>query len=394
MTTDLGVSAFLLIAFYYLWRRLAQHESRSLYWSAVAMGAALASKFSAGMLFPLPILLLWILGGSDAARHPDGTQAKRAVAAKPTRKVHQGRSLRESQPGVDFRTALQWDRAKLVSIAIYFAVAALVVQLSYWGSLDPRLFFKGLAAVNKNHNPDYAGYLHGSYHIGSWWYYFLVAFLVKATAAFVLLVFARLALFVGRIKQEWLTAVFALSPAILFFVATSALADPLGIRYVLPVFPFLMVFSSGLLPLWSHKRAVVWPLCILLGWHVTSSMLAFPNHIPYFNEFAGGASHGTEWLDDSNVDWGQEMKVLKAALDEQGIKTITLVPFSPFDNPEYYGLQCDRVYEPPRVTPGYYVVSAHMYVRFRQRGFDFKRVSRLIGEVGHSMFIFQAPSLP
>ncbi|MGA2261920.1 MAG: glycosyltransferase family 39 protein [Acidobacteriota bacterium] len=395
VTTDLGVGAFLLIAFYYLWRHIEKREKRSLYWSAIAMGAALVSKFSAVMLFPMPFLLLWTLGRSSPAENrgylASAIKTSKGVVTKQPRKVYQRPSRQESQLKAALRTALRLDRAKLIGMGIYAALAALVVQLSYVGSLDPTLFFKGLFVVNTNHNPNYAGYLHGHYQIGGWWYYFLVAVLVKATAPFVLLVIARLASFFGRFEQEWRSALFVLFPAILLFVMISALADPLGVRYVLPVFPFMMVFASGLLRLRRNQRLAACTLVILLGWHVTSSLLAYPNHIPYFNEIAGGTAHGTEWLDDSNVDWGQEMKILKGALDERGIKKMTLISFSPYDNPGYYGIHCDRAYEPPHVVSGYYVVSAHVYLRWRLLGFDWMRIADVVGDVGHSMFIFRTP---
>jgi hypothetical protein len=110
VTTDLGVGAFLFIAFYYLWRHLAKREKWSLYWSALAMGAALVSKFSAVLLFPLPILLLWTLGGSSAAGNPDdiapGSTIPRAAATRLSKKDGRGRSLSESPTGFDFRAAL------------------------------------------------------------------------------------------------------------------------------------------------------------------------------------------------------------------------------------------------------------------------------------------------
>jgi hypothetical protein len=186
-------------------------------------------------------------------------------------------------------------------------------------------------------------------------------------------------------------ATYLVLPAALFFGATSLLADPLGIRYVLPAFPFLMVFASGLLQVWSQQKLAVWGLWALLGWHIVSSAAAFPNHIPYFNELAGGAARGTEWLDDSNLDWGQELKTLKKELDARGIQKVTLFSFSPFDNPEYYGIQCVRPKGQFQIVAGTYVVSAQVYLRYKMSGFEWKDHARYVTDVGHSMFIFQVP---
>jgi len=393
VTMDVAVGAFLLIAFYYLWRHLEKKEKRSLYWSAIAMGAALASKFSAVVLFPVAILFLWTLGRSDAAGAPAGVTsspgASKLASTRKSRKAgHKGR-LPKSGLRAAIGPFLRLDRTKLISVLVYFGLAALVVQIAYLGSLDPTLFFKGMVQVNKNHNPNFPYYLHGNLKIGGWWYYFLVAFLVKATSPFVILVMASLAAFIWKPKQRWRTAAYLLIPSLVFLAVTSALADPLGVRYILPLFPFLMVFSSGLWKALIHRKVVALTLWILLGWHVTSSLAAFPNHIPYFNEFVGGSSRGTEWLDDSNVDWGQGLKVLKKVLDEHGIRRIGLLSFSPFDNPEFYGIHCFRPSGEFRPVTGYYALSAHVYARNKYSGFDWKKNANLIADVGHSMYIFK-----
>jgi hypothetical protein len=59
VTTDMGVAAFLTIAFYNLWRFLLEGKIHCLCFSGLAMGAALASKYSAVFLLPVSLFLLW-----------------------------------------------------------------------------------------------------------------------------------------------------------------------------------------------------------------------------------------------------------------------------------------------------------------------------------------------
>jgi hypothetical protein len=55
---------------------------------------------------------------------------------------------------------------------------------------------------------------------------------------------------------------------------------------------------------------------ILLVWQIGESFAIRPNYLAYFNEIAGGPSHGYKHLVDSSVDWGQDLPALKTWLDE------------------------------------------------------------------------------
>jgi hypothetical protein len=396
VTTDVGVSAFLTITFYFLWRCSCLGERKSLMWSAVAMGAALASKFSAVVLFPVSIFLLWWFSESpstsmDTLRlsnedRQKGSKRKRTKGVRPNRR-------RPFRLITLLKSFLRVDRRRVVAVLIFVVFALAVAQLSYLGSHDLLAYVRGLRQVNKNHQPDFFYYLHGQLKMGGWWYYFLVAFLVKATVSTVLLAFIRLARFFLLWRAEWKSSIFLVLPIFVYVAAVSILADNLGVRYLLPVFPLLMIFSSGLMRFWFRRKGLVALLLILLGWHVTSSLIAFPHHLSYFNEFVGGPAHGIDWLDDSNVDWGQELKSLKKVLDERQITHITLISFSPYDNPMYYGIDCTRpdLYHSLRVVPGIYVISARNVARMRMLGFDWMENFPVIANLGYSMFVFKVP---
>ncbi|MBZ5554133.1 MAG: glycosyltransferase family 39 protein [Acidobacteriia bacterium] len=401
VTTDAGVTAFLTIAFYFLWRHLCRGDRRALYWSSLTMGAALAAKFSAIVLFPVALILLWVFPRADskanapvaASTSGDPQKHRNAKAQRRPRKRNESFRL----PKGSWKSFLRLDRSKLFALTILVGVCLLVVQGAYLGSHDPTLYYKGMEQVNKNHRPDFLYYFYGTFKEGGWWYYFLAAFLVKATSPFIILVLLRGALFVKNWKQEWKTAAFLTLPAAVYFAAVSALADPLGVRYLLPVFPFLMVYAAGALSLLAPKKLAFWTLWILLGWHVASSVMAFPHHLSYFNEFVGGPTHGMDWLDDSNVDWGQELKSLRKVLDERGISSVTLYSFSRFDNPEYYGIHCIRptrfewaaIVTNPAPPHGFYAVSAHWLARQKALGVDWMKRFPVIANLGNSMLVFQ-----
>ncbi|MDD5544897.1 MAG: glycosyltransferase family 39 protein, partial [Acidobacteriia bacterium] len=330
VTTDMGVTAFLTISFYYLWRFLRDTRTRDLCFAGLCMGAAMASKYSAVFLFPVGIFFLWIYSRPSLPlpqeRKKDSSKSK-GRRSRDRRGRPASFDWNAAIPRGFWRELFHFDRPKLKRVLIFSGLAFVVIQLSFVGSLNPMLYLRGALQVNANHNPFYESFLHGDFKRGGWWNYFLVAFLVKATSPFLLLIFARFIFLFKNLKKEWWSSMFLVVPSIVMFVAVSALADPLGVRYVLPIFPSMMVFSSGILRA-VQKRALQGCVWGMLGWHIVSSLLAFPYSLSYFNEFVGGPSKGIYWLDDSNIDWGQELKGVKRYMDLNGIRVITLFSFS------------------------------------------------------------------
>jgi len=64
----------------------------------------------------------------------------------------------------------------------------------------------------------------------------------------------------------------------------------------------------------------------LLLWHVLSGALQHPDYLPYTNEIAG--NHPEDWVADSDLDWGQDMKRLGEFLARRGISEITFRPYN------------------------------------------------------------------
>jgi hypothetical protein len=234
--------------------------------------------------------------------------------------------------------------------------------------------------------------MHGDFKADGWRTYFLVAFLVKATSPFLILIAVRIIFLFKNWKTDWWSSMFLVAPSIVLFIAVCVFASNLGVRYVLPVFPMMMVFSSGALEFFRERTACgfVWGL---LGWHVVSSLASFPYSLSYFNEFIGGPSKGIYWLDDSNIDWGQELKGVKRYMDENRIGIVTLVSFSAYDDPDYYGIKQTHLTSVNRMSPppGIYVISAHKLVRLKKEGLDFLSRYAAIGHLGYSMYVFRVP---
>lgn len=401
VTLDAGMAALLTIAFYFLGRHAHTGKRASLIYSAVFMGLALASKYLAFAMLPAFAILLWFIYQKDPFHSFPGNGAenrKETTSKQKSRKGEQEKPVQKSL--VEEGSKNRWRIIRrfnltLLSLMILLAVISLAALLSYLEVPGFRGILKGIALIRGYERPKFPFYLHGNFKEGGAWYFLLITFLIKTTPPLLLLILTRMIFLFKNWKAEWKDSLFLVLPSFAYFFVVSAFANPIGVRYLLPACSLLIIFSSGLIHFLSDRKYATWVLWVLLGWHAASSLVAFPHHLSYFNEFAGGPAHGTEWLDDSNVDWGQELKSLKKVMEERSIPVVTLISFSPYDNPEYYGIHCTRppqeewvaIFNNPQ--PGIYAVSAHWLARVTALGFDWKNRFPMIANLGNSMFVFE-----
>ncbi|MGE5053491.1 MAG: ArnT family glycosyltransferase [Acidobacteriota bacterium] len=205
-------------------------------------------------------------------------------------------------------------------------------------------------------------FLLGRVYRGGRWFYFPMAALIKFSA--VVLIFTLAACFSWRFwKRRKRELLFLIVPPAIFLAASCASNINMGIRHVLPVLPFLILFgASGTWVLLSRYKngLVVCAVAVLL--HATSSLHAFPNYIAYSNEFWGGPANTYRYLADSNVDWGQSMKEAKAYLDRAQPKACWMI-HAYNDTGSDYGIPCGetsefKVDEPPQRFSGTVIVTA------------------------------------
>ncbi len=164
-------------------------------------------------------------------------------------------------------------------------------------------------------------------------------------------------------RRRWaLQAVFLL-PAVVLLVVAGGSAMQLGIRYVLPLFPFLYI-AIGQVTCWralqrQKLRLTLMVACTLI---VLAPLRFHPHQIAYFNELAGGPANGYRHLLDSNLDWGQDLNALAHYLDENRIDRVGLAYFGTFP-PAALGIAFEL---PPAfvLQPGWYAVSEN-FVRGR-----------------------------
>ena len=205
-------------------------------------------------------------------------------------------------------------------------------------------------------------FLLGRVYRGGRWFYFPVAALIKFSA--VVLIFALAACFSWRFwKKHRRELLFLIAPPAIFLAASCASNINMGIRHILPVLPFLILFgASGTWVLLSRYKNGLAVCAVAVFLHAASSLHAFPNYIADSNEFWGGPSNTYRYLADSNVDWGQSMKEAKAYLDRAQPKSCWMIhAYNDMDSD--YGIPCGetsefKVDEPPQHFSGTVIVTA------------------------------------
>ena len=187
------------------------------------------------------------------------------------------------------------------------------------GWLDPK-------APNPDEITGYPVYLDGQLRRTGWRDYYLKTLLYKVPEGTWLLVglafVAGLTTRAGSGGRTWFDGfTLAVVPVVLLFSMSFLTDINLGLRYILPVFPYTYI-GCGILVPWVGEFVRKYPPGRLLWTPVLLPLLGIvlaiasihPHYLAYFNLASGGPRRGSEHLIDSNLDWGQDLVGLRAWL--------------------------------------------------------------------------------
>lgn len=217
-------------------------------------------------------------------------------------------------------------------------------------------YFLGLLRSAARSQTGGVAYFLGEIGPTGWWYYFPVLYLFKVPLAFhILSIIAFASLFsfskafvlqTASVKR-WIHQHFTEISMGIFIVlyAMTAVTSSLniGIRHILPIFPFLYVLVALGVKKWFERipfpslSVKVVMLLLLGGWYIGSSISVFPYYLSYYNELAGGTANGYRVAVDSNYDWGQGLKRLEQWVETNNIELIYVDYFGGGDLAYYLG---------------------------------------------------------
>ncbi len=360
---DLALTAFLFLAYYFLILHLEEPRPWRLAASGLLAGCALSTKIPGLIFFAWSAGAALLLGG------------------------RLGRALKIN--------------------ASLLALAAFVLVLSYQVRYVPKLcglLTQMVPAMFVPHPTEqHYNFFHGTVKLGGWRHYYLTALAIKTTLPFLALVLLGVRMLT---RKELL--VLGL-PALSYIAVCTAASKQNGLRYILPAFPFLCLAAGALVR--SRGRSWALAAALLVGWSAVETTRLAPNYLVYFNQLVGGPAQGYRWLVDSNLDWGQDLRLLGDFLRRQENPETIVACLGNGDLDHYLGTHQDLLSwswsqdaaapPPPRhlnsAAPAreWLIVSASFLQGFGlndPEAFAWLRTRRPLAQPGHSSFVFDISS--
>ncbi len=408
VTTDLGIAAFIFIAFYYFIRFLRNPSWKNVALAGVTLALAQLAKFSGVLLFPIFTLLAAIF--AFVKRRPGYVTEKNDK---------------------QYRLSSIWEYAGkyLIIIAICFAaiwalymfntynmppeklidntnkvfsdegMAGIAKSAIFWVNASPVLrplaeYFLGVAMVFIRVAGGNTYYFFGTVSNHASPAYFPAVFFLKETLPFLFLMFFAIGYSLFQLGKTLLTksnnkarylwnqfrlyleggvAYYSMVAFIVLYAYLSITGNlNIGFRHLFPVLPLAYVLiSKKVFDLFKntkhiHTRKILGAiLAVLIIWIIAEPIIHYPSYVSYFNEIAGGPKNGYKYVTDSNVDWGQDAKRLSKWIEQYNQEN----PNNPIDkirvdyfggaDPEYYlGDKFVSWNSNYKLEPGWYAISA------------------------------------
>jgi len=399
VTTDLGIAAFSVFAFYFFIRYLKNPGWKTIFWAGIFLGLAQLAKFSAVLLFPIFGITLisyalfrkekidFSFLGSGKIRRVwlknlyfyvatfvvvliihgvlIGLVYELNIFRMPPGKIHQ---LIDTQ--------LYGGAQNLVSPYLHKMADNVILQPYAQYLIGFFMVFGRVAGGNTT-------FFFGQVTNQSFRAYFPMVFLMKETLPFLILLLFSTAVGITMIlknnlpsfpKKVWSNIKNYFSEHIaefsmLSFVALYAYVSitgnlNIGFRHLFPILPFMFIMISKEVMAFSGRiaknyRKFLWSIVLLLlVWLIAETAFAYPFYLAYFNETVGRTMNGYKYVTDSNVDWGQDLKRLKKFVDENNIPKIRVDYFGGGDVEHYLGDKAIIWHADMGQEPGWYAIAA------------------------------------
>ncbi len=354
VTTDVGAAAGVFIAIYYFLKFLKDTSRKNLIIAGIVLGLAQLAKFSVILLFPFfgILIIVWAILKSSGFRNFLRVFGKYLLLFiliiiiayiliwgvyqfhtwnyPPEKQVEDTQHILTSFKIKPLTNSIVWmaDKPILRPAAQYLLGVFMVLQRASGGNTT---------------------YFLGEVSASGWKTYFPIVYVIKEPLAFHILLIMALLYLAWLIKkpfwhkplkktQSWINSHFAEFAMLVFigiYWATSLSSNlNIGVRHLLPVFPFTILLVSKATTLWLKPPVLklkMISLTLLLTWQAISLIAIYPYFLAYFNELIGEPADGYIYTVDSNLDWGQDLKRLNKWTNENKIDKIYLDYFGGAD---------------------------------------------------------------
>ena len=265
--TDMGITAFLFITVYYFWKFCKKRTKSNLIKTGIFLGLACSAKFTGIFLIPIIGILFFT-------------------------HIY----LKTKDKNFDKNKLTKYSINMFILIIIIGLIGLFILSLTY-GFKEFHYYFEGLNFVINHSTQGHASFLMGMHSTQGWWYYFPLAFLFKTPIPTILLILSTITLTIFKkikdisIKNE----LFIIIPIVLYLIAFMLNNINIGLRHILPIFPFIFVFVSKIINIKidiNYKKYFYIFLIIIGICYLLSNILIYPHYLAYFNVATGGPEQG------------------------------------------------------------------------------------------------------
>jgi hypothetical protein len=353
---DAPAALVFLLAAYALWLIGRRITTLRILVMGLILGAALCTKLSAFLLAPIILLALCVRAMAPAGWPAWGgsinNRFQKAATAAGLCIVWIALCAAVIWGTYRFRFAASPDPRAQSTLHLFAATAPhpapLLVKAALFAAehhLLPEAWLTDVVSMQLV-TSQRESFLMNEFSTHGWWCYFPLAFFFKTPlatfaacgcAAAVLMKTAT-SLRRAAFDRWWTIACISLPPAIYLIAAMTSDLD-IGLRHLLPIYPFLFLTIGVAFSTWQAQRPRIsaWIGAALAIGLAVESLAAFPNYIPFFNLAAGGSRGGLSLLSDSNLDWGQDLPLL-AEWQRQHQDTPLYLCYFGSVPPAYYGI--------------------------------------------------------
>lgn len=301
--------------------------------------------------WPRMLLLVFVVAAAQVTKSTNLVQYPIGLAAVACKGITELRTRLRQPDGGTSRAAVEWmrlgRRVVLLGVA-YFAAWVIVLNIAYGGFAPerkaalstgktieeikyfckPLYHLRGLVpvaysqsfAIARYHNTvGHPAYFMGQRSQKGWVAYFPTAIALKTPLPVLLMAGFGLLVLLRERRMTFPIAIPLIASALFLLYFCFFVTVNIGVRYVLPVYPVMVLLAgfglSRMLPdsfrPWRRNGLRVLLIAFFPLWILREATLIYPHYESYFNQLAGGPYHGWKYLADSNVEWDQDAYIIR-----------------------------------------------------------------------------------